>query len=761
MAALRDQPKLLEEYEKKLEDLATILENDDSDMNLDLRAQKLTDSMNKIARELLPKKVPIRLDLPWRNDLEILSLKSQRNNLKNCQNDKAEFRRLSTLIKKRANALRSEFYLKQAEGINLAAQSRDLEKLFRRATNHDAFNQAAAPPAARADFRGHFGRHFNKQHPESSPQELDEMPDYLIKALDDALDPLLPDILIAEPPTQDEVTAAIKGLKARKASEDVAPELLKAALECPSFMAHLTDLYGEIWEKKSIPLHWRYARLKALYKNKGKADDAGNYRGISVGSTQLKVLCVIILTRMREWYEGNLSEGQYGFRAKRGCQDAIYGLKRVQQIYHHQLKKLFCGFIDLKAAFDWVPREWMFKSIRNRNIKGDPKISENLQLFEGIYKETYNYIDGDDQDQAFRTTSGVRQGGVESPCLFNLYLDYMVRIFEKEAKEKKLGVSIKFRIQSQATDRTQRSEHPGADKGDLWLLWLGFADDLAILADSAEELQQALEILYSIFTRFGLQMSLVKTETMIMSADIEEENYPESICTLDGQKLKNVKTFKYLGQKFQFNEPYTASVELLTRKMSAITSFYKDDKFFKNHAVSIKTRLKIYDSLFRSKLTYACQTWSTTQAALKPIEAAYRQNLRCLVRGGQSRRLTPLKEDLPEDHEDQKFDQAYIYSNAKILEITKARPLKEFIEEMQLNWYAHVIRLPNNSNIKRLTFPDHPGKGCRRGQGLLTLQKSITSRFDRTESQINQACLYRKQHELLPYMKVKEKLLEN
>lgn len=335
LAALRDQPKLLEEYEKKLEDLATILENDDSDMNLDLRAQKLTDSMNKIARELLPKKVPTRLDLPWRNDLEILSLKSQRNNLKNCQNDKAEFRRLSTLIKKRANALRSEFYLKQAEGINLAAQSRDLEKLFRRATNHDAFNQAAAPPAARADFRGHFGRHFNKQHPESSPQELDEMPDYLIKALDDALDPLLPDILIAEPPTQDEVTAAIKGLKARKASEDVAPELLKAALECPSFMAHLTDLYGEIWGKKSIPLHWRYARLKALYKNKGKADDAGNYRGISVGSTQLKVLCVIILTRMREWYEGNLSEGQYGFRAKRGCQDAIYGLKRVQQIYHH------------------------------------------------------------------------------------------------------------------------------------------------------------------------------------------------------------------------------------------------------------------------------------------------------------------------------------------------------------------------------------------------------------------------------------------
>ena len=75
--------------------------------------------------------------------------------------------------------------------------------------------------------------------------------------------------------------------------------------------------------------------------------------------------------------------------------------------------------------------------------------------------------------------------------------------------------------------------------------------------------------------RFGLLMSLVKTETMIMTDEISDKEYPASICVLNGQEIKNVKSFKYLGQKFKCDEANTADCELMTRKMSAITSFYK------------------------------------------------------------------------------------------------------------------------------------------------------------------------------------------
>ena len=66
-----------------------------------------------------------------------------------------------------------------------------------------------------------------------------------------------------------------------------------------------------------------------IFIQKRQAKNPNNYRGPSISSTQLKILCVIILGRLDNWSESNLLEGQFGFRSNRGCQDAIYCLRRV------------------------------------------------------------------------------------------------------------------------------------------------------------------------------------------------------------------------------------------------------------------------------------------------------------------------------------------------------------------------------------------------------------------------------------------------
>ena len=83
-------------------------------------------------------------------------------------------------------------------------------------------------------------------------------------------------------------------------------------------------------------------------------------------------------------------------------------------------------------------------------------------------------------DNFFETSSGVRQGGSESPCLFNLYLDYIMRIFEHEAKDQDLGVEYNFRIKDQARYRNEGANYRGTGL----YLWLGYADDLLITADN-------------------------------------------------------------------------------------------------------------------------------------------------------------------------------------------------------------------------------------------------------------------------------------
>jgi hypothetical protein len=71
----------------------------------------------------------------------------------------------------------------------------------------------------------------------------------------------------------------------------------------------------------------------------------------------------------------------------------------------------------------------------------------------------------------------------------------------------------------------------------------------------------------------------------------------------EDEHLKNVDTLVYLGQKYTFNEPYTSTSEHLTRTFSAINSYYKEENFYKNHAVALNTSRKIFDSMFRNKLT--------------------------------------------------------------------------------------------------------------------------------------------------------------
>ena len=746
-SAFKDNPEKLKLFQEKVNELISLEGND-----IDEKALSITNTLNEMAAEVLPKKAKNTQDLPWRNDDKLKELKNVRNSLKSsASNFKTKLREVSKLIKKRASTLKRNFYAKKAQIINEAAISRDLEKLFREAKNHNAFNNKAAPPPATADFKGHFSTHFNKTPPIGEPDELLNLP----KFLEDELGYAVREDINGDPPSTDEVQSAIKKLKSRKAATDVAPEILKAFVENPTALEKITSLYAEIWKTKKIPSHWRYARLKPLHK-KGDANDATNYRGISVGSTQLKILCVIVMERTKKWYEGSLGEGQYGFRSNRGCQDAIYGLKRIQQIFYEKKEPLYCGFIDLKAAFDWVPRDWMFRSIRRRNINEDQALQSNMEIIENVYAETYNFIDGDTPDEAFQTTSGVRQGGVESPTCFNLYLDFILKIFNKKCEDEKLGVEVKYGIPNECSERIsvdtdEKLKKELRSNGLLWLLWLGFADDLAILCKNQRDLQRALEILYDLFRQFGLLMSLIKTETMIMTDQYDEdvEKYPTTICTLDDKQLKNVKTFKYLGQKFSFNEYYTSEAELTTRKMSSISSFTKDELMFKNHEIRVQDRKKLYDSLNRTKLTYACQTWSTTENSLNKICSTYTSNLRNLVKGGTLRKNTPLNPDLPDDHEEQKFDMAWKMTNEKVYEITEATDCKEFIKKQQLKWFGHICRLPNNSFTKRLTFPIF--KSRRKGRPMTNLRRGIVNTYKKyfDETSILKKCWNRQEEDLL------------
>ena len=83
----------------------------------------------------------------------------------------------------------------------------------------------------------------------------------------------------------------------------------------------------------------------------------------------------------------------------------------------------FVLFVDLTTAFDHVIRPWLFKSIYQRLSGGSNH--KLIKLLETLYSYTTTSL-AETPDDLFELTLGVRQGGPESPPLFNLYIDYVM-----------------------------------------------------------------------------------------------------------------------------------------------------------------------------------------------------------------------------------------------------------------------------------------------------------------------------------------------
>ena len=122
-------------------------------------------------------------------------------------------------------------------------------------------------------------------------------------------------------------------------------------------------LLTTIWTTFLIPSSWLISTITCLFKNKGSRTEAGNYRGLSIMSTCSKVLASLIVYRIRQAYETIITKCQFGFRSNRSTTDAIFVLETAINMSN---QPLFLCFIDLKAAYDWINRDMLFKILQIR-----------------------------------------------------------------------------------------------------------------------------------------------------------------------------------------------------------------------------------------------------------------------------------------------------------------------------------------------------------------------------------------------------------
>ena len=471
----------------------------------------------------------------------------------------------------------------------------------------------------------HFSQHFNPTFTSSTePEELKNLPKHM-----QHLQSISTESIQNNVPDKQEIIKALKKLKNGKAANDIPSELLKYAVDCEPLLTELERLIGIVWKTETTPSIWSHTKLVALWKGaaKGSSKDPSAYRGLQIGSTLCKLTISIILDRLKSWYDEQLLDQQQGFRSARGTTDAIYITKRVQQISESMKMPVYALFIDLSAAFDHIVRSWLFKSLYLRFPKSSPQI-KLIKILEAVYKHTTTSL-AETPDDIFELFSGVRQGGPESPPLNNLYMDFVMRIFNEECEKSGIKfLELIYRIKSTATTRRERQQkYQGKHKVD----WVGYADDVEMFFETAVDLQKALSLLDKIFKRFNLNINVSKTKTMIFNFGCNDKvqiSYPESFASLSDKSVENIKSFKYLGDLIKYNESSTGDAKIELGITLAEAKFYELVKKLTNFHINLKTRVLILNSLVRSRLTYWCQTWNLNDKQNQLINTTYRKMLR-------------------------------------------------------------------------------------------------------------------------------------
>ena len=531
----------------------------------------IVNAMKESADTTFPSTPFNRHSPPWRSDAKLQELFTTKTELVAKNAPPESLARIRKKIRLHARFLKNEHFKSEAEKINMFAINKDLEKLFSRAKTQETTLRPTDNTCSSDKLMNHFKAHFNPEDPSnvSTPEELlmnnDDLPIFVkeLQNISDGID------INDTPPTVEEIQKHVLNLKNNKANNDIDAELLKRCSH-PIMLQVIQRITNNLWRTFDLPKTWGNSSLKTLWKGKSSKKDPSKYRGLSIGSTVCKLVVNIILERLRPWYEKQISDEQNGFRSNCGTTDGIYTIKRVHQISHRKTQPLFLLFVDLSAAFDHIPRKWLFDSINLR-------FSNNQNpCMMTILKTLYQHTSLTYEEKTFDTTSGVRQGGPESPFLFNLYIDFVMRLFmEKAQSDRNIDFfNHKYRMNSNSftrSDRISMRENRQSLSGSSLLPWCGYADDLVLFLQSKTSLQNATILLDCIFTKYGLTINVQKTESMILNH--VDPVYPTTLISLRNVELSNVCEFKYLGAYLHYNQPNTGEKEINNRIQLAYSYF--------------------------------------------------------------------------------------------------------------------------------------------------------------------------------------------
>ncbi|ROT82725.1 putative RNA-directed DNA polymerase from mobile element jockey-like [Penaeus vannamei] len=282
-----------------------------------------------------------------------------------------------------------------------------------------------------------------------------------------------------------------------------------------------------------------------------------------------------------------------------------------------------------------------------------------------------------DTSDPFQVRNGVKQGCVLAPTLFSILSAAMLLDAFHECNR---GVYIRFRTDGKLFNLQRLKAKTRVFE--VILRDFLFSDDCALVAHSHEDMQYITDCFAVACRRFGLTISLGKTEAMFQPSPSQAANAPPPpSIIISNTEIKTVDNFCYLGSTIMSSESLGSEVMLRIGKASAAFG-QLTKRLWQDRGIRLSTKISVYRAVVLSTLLYCCETWTTYRRHIKQLEQFHQ---RCL------QKICNIK------WQDR-------VSNLQILEKCDLPSIECLIIKCQLRWTGHVIRMEDSRIPKMLLY---------------------------------------------------------
>ena len=402
--------------------------------------------------------------------------------------------------------------------------------------------------------------------------------------------------IIDTPFTIAELDATLATLKCNKTPgpDGCRAELVKWL--CVGNRTYMLELYNDILSSGLFPQCFCLANIAACYK-KGDATHMKNYRPIALLQVLYKVLASLVRNRLQQALEPWIQRNQFGFRPKKSTSQAIFIARRLLDIAERQHSNLSLILLDWEKAFDKINQQKLLQVLRR--LKTPPNM---LKLITLMYDNPKFRITAAGTSSAYRTQeSGIRQGCPLSPYLFVLLMS-----------------ALFADIKAQLNTPKQKEPIRGIRFAEIL-----YADDTLIFGTHTHSINKFLHAIQRESEYYNLQLNYDKCINLTL------HQHQSSIKYADGTLVPRRKEATYLGTLL--SDSVDNHREICSRLAAATATCHRLKLFWDKAHTSVRWKIRVFDSILRSKVLYGLECIQLTQSDVVKLNAFQMKGLRRIL----------------------------------------------------------------------------------------------------------------------------------